>query len=322
MNPLDALSLIALVVLAILLVLLLLRRIRTVDEGYVAVVQFLDRYSRIVGSGPYFLWPLQEEIARVNIRRREVTGLEIGGIFTHGGLPISVILAYEMRLDPGRMDIDELYYDDRARDDQQIRIFKQILQELITDTPPPAPQNDENKVDFGMLFSPFMGTQSRQIRNQLEQKAIGEMIRHGVELMVGTLIISRLKIPDAIISAYTELISSGFSSAARHQFIDRVRNAGMGMSDSGLVQLVNAIQENPGNIHSIFSTGAVQPDVRVQDDTVSVRMSASSSAATGTNGPAVAPSQKSSPPSPVNPPSNDDLPLTEEDMAMLRSLFD
>ena len=320
----DIVSLFALIAILGLLVLFVVLRIRTVDEGFVAVLQFLDRYSRIVGPGPYFLWPLQEEIVRVNVRRREVTGLEISGIFTHGGIPLSVLLAYEMRLAPQQMDTDELYYDEQAREAQQIRIFKQILQELITDASPPAPQDDKNKVDFGLLFSPFVGTQLRQIRTQLEQRAIGEMIKHGIELMTGTLIISRLSIPNPIITAYTDLITSGFSSAARHQFIDRVRNAGGNMSDSGLVQLLNAIQENPGNIHSIFSTGSVQPDVRVQDDNVSVRMSAGgTTSTTGVGAPAAASGSAGTASAPsASQVDNDDLPLTEEDMAMLRSLFD
>ncbi len=271
MNFMDALSLLALLTIAGLALLVVVRRFRTVEEGHVAVVHFLDRFSRTVGPGFYILWPFEEEIARVNVRRREVTSLEISGLFTPGGLPLSVQLAYQIRLVPQQMDRDELYYDEQARDAQQIRIFKQILQELITDASKPTPQNDKNQVDFGLLFSPFMGTQAREIRNQLEQRAIGDLIAHGIELMARTLIISRLRIPEPLSTAYTELLTSNFSSAARYQFIDRVRSAGGTMTDSGLVQLLNAIQENPGNIHSIFSTGSVQPDVRVQDDNLSIR---------------------------------------------------
>lgn len=328
MNGMDVLSLLALVAILGLLLLFVVRRFGTVEEGHVAVVHIFDRFSRTVEPGFYFLWPFEEEIARVNVRRREVPSLMIGGLFTPGGLPLSVQLAYAMRLVPQQMETDELYYSEQSREDEQIRIFRKVLQELIIDSVRPTPQNDKNSVDFGLLFSPFMGNQARQIRDQLEQHASTDLIAHGIELLAGTLVISRLHIPESIITAYTELLTSNFSSAARYQFIDRVRSAGGTMTDSGLVQLLNAIQENPGNIHSIFSTGSVQPDVRVQDDNVSVRMSAgggagggaspgASAAAPNAGSPATASSQPS-----ASQPANDDLPLTEEDMAMLRSLFD
>lgn len=323
MNAMDVLSLLALIAILGLLLLFLVRRFRTVEEGHVAVVHIFDKFSRTVEPGIYFLWPFEEEIATVNVRRREVPSLMIGGLFTPGGLPLSVQLAYALRLVPEQMGKDELYYNEQGREDEQIRIFRKILQELITDSVRPTPQNDKNSVDFALLFSPFMGGQARQIRDQLEQQARNDLLARGVELIAGTLVISRLHIPDSIITAYTELITSNFSSAARHQFIDRVRSAGGTMTDSGLVQLLNAIQENPGNIHSIFSTGNVQPDVRMQDDNLSVRMGAGGSAGAPPSPDAGTPEPKAEQASPASsqPQANDDLPLTEEDMAMLRSLF-
>ena len=324
MNGMDVLSLLALVGILGLVVLIVAVRFRTVEEGHVAVVHIFDRFSRTVPPGYYFLWPFEEEIARVNVRRREVPSLMIGGLFTPGGLPLSVQLAYAMRLVPERMETDALYYDEQGREDEQIRIFRKVLQELIIDAARPTPQDDKNSVDFGVLFCPFMGGQARQIRDDLEQQASVDLMDRGIGLIAGSLVISRLHIPESIITAYTELLTSNFSSAARYQFIDRVRSAGGTMTDAGLVQLLNAIQENPGNIHNIFSTGSVEPDVRVQDDNLSVRMSAgdgaNSKSPSGT-GTAV-PNAGQPPPASPQPQTNDDLPLTEEDMATLRSLFD
>lgn len=327
MNTMDILIILSLLVLLGLLVALVIKRLPTVEQGHVAVVQSFDRFSRMVKPGLYFLWPWEEEIAEIRVAQRVVSGLEIPGIFTKGGLSVGVLLSYEMRLDPAQMKVDELYYSDQDREDQQIRIFRRILQEVVADAPAPPPSADPNSVDTLSLFSPLIGPAGKEVAAKLAQRATGELAQRGFILTPETLV-SQLKPPEAIISALTELRRSNFTSAARHEFIRRVRDAGGNMSDAALVQLLNAIQENPGNIHSIFTSGNLQPDVRVQDDNLSVRMGAGGVPATGADSavpnpgqPSTTATQPSAQP-PASPPANDDLPLTEEDMATLRSLFD
>lgn len=324
MEALDALILLALFLLLALLAVLVAKRLPTVEEGHVAVVQSFDRFSRLIKPGPYILWPWEEKIAEIRVAQRVVNELRIPGIFTRGGLLISVMLSYEMELDLEKMTVAQLYYDAQAREDQQVRIFKQVLQDVIADAPPLPPPDDPTRPDVLRLLSPLVGPPAKPVLAQLAQQAAGELALRGFVITPGSLILSRLSLPEPIVDALLEWRRNEFASAARHEFIKRVRDAGGAMSDTALVQLLNAIQENPGNIHSIFTTGSMQPDVRIQEDDLSVRLSGGNDSRAG-NESAVGARRDASPvadrPAATEPPE-ETLPLTEEDMATLRSLFD
>lgn len=342
MNIIDVFSLLALVAIFGILALLVLRCIRTVETGYVAIVYFWERLRRVVGAGPYILWPWEEEKAQIFVRTREVTGTGIPNIFTHGGLPVTVMLDYEMRLAPELMTIDELQYDDAMRKEQQVRIIKGIVQRLVREATPPAPSAtpDSNQVNIGLIFSPFLGQQLGDMRDSLESEARAALLAHGIELMAGSLLISWLSIPGDVISAYTESLAQDFSSASRHKFITRLREAAPTMSDMGLVQLFNVIEHNPADIRTIFAEGGFDPAMRIQEDGVSLRTPLAGSppsppsplppsspshppqSSPVPNTPVQTSTQTSETPSPASQPTNNDLPLTEEDMATLRSLFD
>jgi hypothetical protein len=322
MSDIMVALLLGLILLGILTLIWFVRSIRTVPEGHVAILQWMDRHSRVVESGPYLLRPLEEEASRLFVRQREVRSLGIPNIFTHGGIPLTVMLDYEMRLDPKQMEQDELYYDESEREDQQIRILKGILLDLVRLLPQPLAQQDTNRQDFALLFSPFV-THAAQIRERLEQQAIAELADHGVQISERSLLISWLKIPDAIVSAYTDALAMGFSGAAQHELIQRLRNAGANMSDMALIQLVNAIKNNPGELSTIFASGGFQPELRVQTGNAIVQVPGTP--ATQTTPPSSAPA-----PSQGGVQSNNgatdlpaaDLPLTPEDMALLRSVVE
>jgi hypothetical protein len=316
--------LLGLTLLAIFTVIWFARSVRTVPEGYVEILQWMDKHSRVVGSGPYLLRPLEEEATRLFVRQREVQGLDIPNIITHGSVPLTVMLDYEMSLNPDRMDQAELYYDEQERVDQQTRILKRILLELVRLLPPPQPPPDKNRQDSAWLFSPF-STHAGQIRELLEQRAIVELADHGVEITEGSLLISRLKIPEVIVSAITEALAMGYTSAAQHQMIQRLSDAGANISDMALVQLVNAIRDNPGDLNTIFSGGGSQPELRVQTGHASVQVPG----AAATQG--TPPSSAPAPSQPQGGAQNNngaagmpagDLPLTPADMALLRSVVE
>jgi hypothetical protein len=303
----------------ILMVTWVIMRIRTVPEGFVAIIQFMDRHCRLVGSGPYLLRPLEKEATRLFVRQREIHNLGIPNIFTHGGMPLTVLLDYEMRLNPNRMDQDELYYPELEREDQQTRVLKRILQDLVRNLPHPPAQEDTNRADVNLLFSPFV-TQAAQIREMLEQRAISELANNGVEISEGSLLISRLQLPDTVVSAYTDALAMNFSGAAQHELIQRLRNAGTNMSDMALIQLVNAIKNNPGELNTIFASGGFQPDLRVQTGNATVQVPGTAATQTAPD-PSPAGAGKQSTNSVDNIPAGD-LPLTLEDMALLRSVVD
>lgn len=313
-----------LVVLLVLVVRWLAKSVRTVPEGYVSVLQWMDRHSRVVESGPYLLRPFEEEATRLLVRQREVRSLGIPNIFTHGGLPLTIMLDFEMHLDPRQMSRDELYYEEFMREDQMVRILKGILLDLVASAPRPQERGDPNRVDVALLFSPFF-TGTAQIRDGLAQHALPRLARHGIEISEGSLLISWLKIPDTIITAYTDALAKGFSGAAEHELIQRLRNAGTGMSDVGLVHLVNALRDNPAELNTIFTSGGFPPDIRVQAGHALVQ--APGADTPRTSPPPTAPDQTQTPngePRQNDTPDDDsdDLPLTPEDMALLRSVMD
>jgi hypothetical protein len=324
MSDTMVILLLGLIMLGILTVIWFVRRVHTVPEGHVAIIQFMNRHSRVVGSGPDWLRPFEEEATRLFVRQREVRNLDIPNIFTHGGMPLNVMLDYEMRLNPDSMDQDELYYDKTEREDQQTRVLKGILQDLVRFLPQPPAQQDTNRQDFALLFSPFV-THAAQIREMLEQRAIAELAGHGVEVSEGSLLISRLKIPDVIVSAISDALALGFTSAAQHQMIQRLHSAGASMSDTALVQLVNAMRENPGELNTIFTGGSVQPNLRVQTGNATVQVPGMSAPQATPPSSAPAPSQPQGGAQSSNGAADmpaSDLPLTAGDMALLRSVVE
>ncbi len=328
MNGIDVLSLLALLVIVGLAFLILRRRFFTVEEGHVAVIHRFDQFRRKAGPGFHFLWPFEEEKQRVYVRRREVKSLPIPNIFTHGGMPLTVNLDFAMQLDVLNMDNHDLYYSEAERNDQIVRTLKGILQALVRNaTPAGGSTGDANKVDVASLFSPFLGQQVAAIQKDLETQGRALLVRSGVELLEDSLIISWLGLPSAVISAYTESLAHDFSSASRHKFITRLHNAAPGVSDMGLVQLLNVIEHNPVDIRTIFANGGFDPAMRIQEDGLSLRAPIAGSPpppptqATTSAQTYAAPSTASAQPA-ASQPANDDLPLTEEDMATLRSLFD
>ena len=106
------------------------RRVRTVKEGHIAVLQWMDRFSRKVGAGPYWLRQFEEEVAQVYVRQREAT-ISLPKIFTDGGLGVTVDLHYAYRLDPERMEKDELYYSEAERKKQQEMLMREALLDLL-----------------------------------------------------------------------------------------------------------------------------------------------------------------------------------------------
>lgn len=324
MSDAMVILLLGLVMLGILTLIWFVRRVRTVPEGHVAILQWMDKHSRVVGSGPYWLRPFEEEATRLFVRQREVRSLGISNIFTHGGIPLTVMLDYEMRLNPKRMGQDELYYDESEREDQQIRVLKGILLDLVRLLPQPPAREDTNRQDFALLFSPFV-THAAQIREMLEQRATAELAAHGVQIGEGSLLISWLKIPETIVSAYTDALALGFSGAAQHELIQRLRNAGANMSDLALIQLVNAIKDNPGELNTIFASGGFQPDVRVQAGNATMQVPGTPAPQTTPPTPATTSSQAQGGTQSGNGVSSvpaGDLPLTPADMALLRSVVE
>jgi hypothetical protein len=256
------------------------------------------------------------------VRQREVRNLGIPNIFTHGGLPLTVMIDFEMRLNPQGMGKDELYYDDFEREDQMVRILKRVLLESIANAPRPQEQRNTGRVDVASLFSPFL-TGAAQIRDGLEHQALPRLAQHGIVISEGSLLISWLKIPDDIVTAYTDALAKGFSSSAEHELIQRLRNAGTGMSDMGLVHLINAIRDNPPELSTIFASGGFQPEVRIQSGAATVQTPMASTVQTQQAPPAAAPSPPSIGGMGANGAANADaaeLPLTPEDMVLLRSL--
>jgi hypothetical protein len=180
-----------------------------------------------------------------------------------------------------------------------------------------------------MLFSPFF-SQAAQVQAELERRARQVLTPDGIEISAGTLLISRLKIPDAIVSAYTDALAMGFSGAAQHELIGRLRDAGANMSDAGLVQLFNAIRNNPSEFNTIFTSGSFQPETRIQTGNASIQVpnpaqaQAPSTPPNPSIPPAGNPPQSAAAPTAsangASSPASVYRPLTAEDMALLKSV--
>jgi hypothetical protein len=309
----------------------LLKRIRTVEEGHVVVTQWMDRYSRVVKPGPYILWPFEEEVAKIMVRQREATIL-VPNVFTHGGLPVTVNLRYTYRLDPARMVVsDELYYSDADRREQQVTIFKQLFQEIIEDLNPSnnktesennsASEKTPLRADIPTLFSPFGGEKGIELRKRLVERAREMLAEHGIVLASAPLVVGGLQLPQPIVDAYMTYITSDLDSTSRSTFIERVRKAAPTMSDTGLVQLLYLIQNPSAELHAIFSSGTVQPDVYLHRGDTTIRQPAPPPSPLPLPQPQP-PSGNSSAPTPTQPTPPEtylqDLPLTREVMDTLK----
>ncbi len=311
----------------------LLKRIRTVEEGHVVVTQWMDRHSRVVKPGPYVLWPFEEEVAKIMVRQREAT-IPVPNVFTHGGLPVTVNLRYTYRLDPTRMAKDELYYSDAERKEQQITIFKQLFQEIIEELNPSNNKADKaesendhqgekppQRVDISKLFSPFGGEKGIELRKMLGERAQEMLAEHGIDLKSAPLVVGGLQLPQPIVDAYTTYITSDLDSTSRSTFIERVRKAAPEMSETGLVQLFYLIQNPSAELHAIFSSGTVQPDVYLHRGDTMIRQPATPPPLQSPPQPQP-PSGNSSPQKPIQPTppetSLQDLPLTREVMDTLK----
>ena len=254
-----------------------LSRFRTVPEGHVALVQWLNRHSRTVQPGPYWLRPLETEVAQVNVRQREASAI-LQNIFTDGGLSVIVTMRYAYRLDPEHMEIDELYYTPYDRDRQQEVLLREALLDLIEELKGPAGapldasagdqrnkpvKEDMLRLDVAGLFSPFGGPKEILLRRRLKERVSAALLRHGYVVTSAPVQIAGLNLHPDISAAYREYVEARFSGAARSEFIRRVRAAAPRMSEGGLVQLLNVIQNPSADIHTIFSTGTVNQDMLV-----------------------------------------------------------
>ncbi|MEZ4834458.1 MAG: SPFH domain-containing protein [Caldilineaceae bacterium] len=297
-------------------------RIRTVEEGYVEVLQQFDKMSRYAEPGPYFLRPFEEPVRSVYVQQREVADLEITGIFTHGGIMVSVLLSYQMHLDPAQMTTGELYYDDFAREDQQRRIIKLILQEVVREFPPP-PSTNSDRVDTGRLFSPF-SFKAAEVRQRLEAQMRTALATHGMVISQDSLLISRLNLPPAMIDALVRAKAMDLTGTAEKELFERIRAAGAGMTDMGLVQMVRALRNQDPGMNTIVANGGFVPDARINAGQISMPLAGS----TATPPPVPPPTPQPSVPAPsaqrngTSTPDDRFLPLTDDHMSLLKSVQD
>jgi hypothetical protein len=326
-------------------------RMRTVEQGHIAVVHWLNRFSRVVESGPYWLRPFEEEITQVYVRQREATA-SAPKIFTDGGLGVTVDLRYAFRLDPARMTTDELYYSDAERKSQQEMLIREVLLDLVQElavqptegksgqAPIPAPAAaDSTRLDMVAIFSPFAGPKEAVLRSRIRERVSKALLAHGVVVTSETVQIAGLGLPPGLSAAFAAYVEAPFSASARSEFIRRVRAAAPNMSDAGLVQLLNIIQNPSADIQTVFTTGMVNQDMLLEDNGPVVRQRLSGAvpqqpapptlteppqaAASPPTQPA-APLQPPQPPAPAPAPATDDgadpdYPLTESDNTLLKS---
>ena len=243
-------------------------RFRTVPEGHVAIVHRFDKYARTVPPGLYMLRPMEEEVARLYVRQREARAV-VPNVFTEGGLPVDVNLRYSYSLDPSRMHRDEIHYNDEERDEQLRTLLKRVFQDLmyqLGQMPAPSPTfgDDPDRVNVTRLFSPFAGSKARALQTSLEPAVRATLLPHGIIVTDAPVLINGLTLPPAISAAYMDLLHADFDSTARADFVRRMRKAAPGMTEGGLVQLLNIIQNPSASIQSIFSGGTLSYEVLMQ----------------------------------------------------------
>jgi hypothetical protein len=277
-------------------------RMRKVQEGHIAVVHWMDRFSRTVGAGPYWLRPFEDEVAQVYVRQREATA-SLPNIFTEGGLPVTVNLRYAYRLDPNRMATDELYYSDAERRSQQEMLMREVLLDLVQELSPPAnaaaaggasAPRDEEPLDVVTLFSPFAGPKAPIVRSSLKERMSEALLAHGIAITGAPVQIAGLALPPDLSAVFGEFMGARFSSSARAEIIRRVRAAAPNISETGLVHLLNIIQNPSAEIQTIFTTGMVNQDMLLDDSGAVLRQRL--------GGAVVQPPQQPMPPAPAEPP--------------------
>jgi hypothetical protein len=280
--------------------------IRRVKEGHVVVIERWNKFVRTGGPGPYLLWPTEGVVGDpICIRQREMVS-RVPEVTTEGGLLVTVNLRFAFSLDPKQMQTDELYYTDEQRGLQLERLLKRVFQEVLyklEQTPleqlpssaasaPPA-DIKQDRVDIEHLFSPFAGRKKRILQSELEL-AVRSMLRpHGFVVSEAPVVIYRLVLAPEIQRAYLDLVSTDFNSTARSDFIRRVRDAAPHMTEAGLIQLFNIIQNPTPDVHSVFSGGMLHTEMSfpgnqsetrhvVQPDTGAVNPPPAAPAAGGT----------------------------------------
>lgn len=255
----------------------LVTRLHTVPEGHVAIIQRLDKFARTAGPGLYVLQPMEEEVARLYVRQREARAV-VPNVFTEGGLPVTVNLRYSYSLDPSLMNRDELYYSDEERDEQLRTLLKRVFQDLMyqlaqlpSSDSVHAASEDPDRVNIERLFSPFAGRKARIVQTELEPAVRKTLRPHGYVVTTAPVLINGLTLPPEISGAYVDLLHTDFDSSARADFIRRVRKAAPNMSEGGLVQLLNIIQNPSASIQSVFSGGTLDPEVLLEGSQISTR---------------------------------------------------
>lgn len=329
-------------------------RMRTVKQGHIAVIHWMDRFSRTAGAGPYWLRPFEEEIVQVYVRQREAIA-SVPKIFTDGGLAVTVDLRYSFRLEPERMATDELYYGDAERKSQQEMLMREVLldlvQELSTPAAPPAkPQpagssNEPAPLNIVALFSPFAGPKEAVLRRQLKERISRALLPHGIVITSETVQIASLNLPPGLGAAYAAFLEAPFNASARAELIRRVRAAAPDMPDAALVQLLNILQNPSADIQTIFTTGTVNQDMLLESGGPVLRQRLGSLPPEQPAQPAAEPPRQATPPAtpppeqPTSPPrqpayspppapkaaptgdenADPDYPLVERDNALLKS---
>ena len=268
MNPAAWLVIILLAGVMAAAAFIVVSRFRTVPEGHVAIVHRFDKYERTVPPGLYMLRPMEEEVARLYIRQREARAV-VPNVFTEGGLPVDVNLRYSYSLDPSCMHRDEIHYSDEERSEQLRTLLKRVFQDLMYQLAEmPAPSDlqgdDPDRVNVTRLFSPFAGSKARVLQTSLEPAVRAALFPHGIVVTAAPVLINGLTLPPAISAAYMDLLHADFDSTARADFIRRMRKAAPGMTEGGLVQLLNIIQNPSASIQSIFSGGTLSYEVLMQ----------------------------------------------------------
>jgi hypothetical protein len=251
-------------VVALVAVLYFATRIRQVPEGFVAVVEKMDKFERTAGPGMYLLRPLEEEVTQINVRQREAAE-SVPNVFTDGNLGVIVNLRYAYALDPVYMNNSEIYYTDDQRTEQQRTLLKAAFGEVMYKlSQTPTPKSAADRVDMLHLFSPFAGPKARMLLQELDKAVRAVLQQHGIIVSKGPIVINGLTLPPGVGDAYTEMLSTDFSSTARSDFIRRVRSASPGMSEAALIQLFNLIQNRSADMHTFFSGGMLPTQALMQ----------------------------------------------------------
>jgi hypothetical protein len=256
--------LLVVLIVALVAVLYFATRIRQVPEGFVAVVEKMEKFERTVGPGMYLLRPLEEEVTQVYVRQREAAE-SVPNVFTDGSLGVIVNLRYAYALDPTYMNNSEIYYTDDQRTEQQRTLLKSAFGEVMYKlSQTPTPKSAADRVDMLHLFSPFAGPKARLLLQELDRAVRAVLKQHGIIVSKGPIVINGLTLPPGVGDAYTEMLSTDFSSTARSDFIRRVRSASPGMSEAALIQLFNLIQNRSADMHTFFSGGMLPTQALMQ----------------------------------------------------------